>query len=563
MRFYSLFLLVLLWAGFQNSSAQALKTEKKEAWVVKRETPKEWEQLVYGARFMDRFLPMPSGTLSDKSWGDACVQPRYIDNGIEDDTRSYWGGNILKGEDGKYHLFVCGWPEDSPKGHMTWPNSTVYRAVGDKPYGPYVIADTIGRGHNPEAFRLKDGRYVLYAIGKCYIADDLNGKWVRKKLNFDLRGRKKVNLSNCTFSRREDGSFLMVSRTGRIWISRTGYPDFQFVDDGCIYPNVAGSGDFEDPVVWRDHIQYHLIVNDWRGRIAYYLRSKDGVNWVTDPGEAYTPGIAVHANGKKENWYKYERIKILQDNYGRAVQANFAVVGVAKDKDMGNDNHSSKNLCIPLNPGMLLTYLDTDPVTSNTKTIRVRISAEEDFDPQTEVDIKSLRFGASTEVNWGRGCKAISSQKEGKDLIVTFNAAGNGITSEEFAPKMIGKTKSGNLIYGYARLPSVNYNSPILSARKPIFTSSASGTDITVEVDNFGLAVSELATLSINVSAKGEKEQEIATAKLLPLKPYENANIKMSTSKVIEKGKNYVLEVKVRIGEQEHSIFRTKSELIK
>ena len=54
---------------------------------------------------------------------------------------------------------------------MTWPNSTVYRAVSDKPYGPYVIADTIGRGHNPEAFRLKDGRYVLYAIGKCYIAD--------------------------------------------------------------------------------------------------------------------------------------------------------------------------------------------------------------------------------------------------------------------------------------------------------------------------------------------------------------------------------------------------------
>ena len=148
-------------------------------------------------------------------------------------------------------------------------------------------------------------------------------------------------------------------------------------------------------------------------------------------------------------------------------------------------------------------------------------------------------------------------------MIVTFNAAGNGITSEEFAPKMIGKTKSGNLIYGYARLPWVNYNSPILSARKPIFTSSASGTDITVEVDNFGLAVSELATLSINVSAKGEKEQEIATAKLLPLKPYENANIKMSTSKVIEKGKNYVLEVKVRIGEQEYSIFRTKSELIK
>ena len=31
---------------------------------------------------------------------------------------SFWGGNILKGEDRKYHLFVCGWPEMASKGHM-------------------------------------------------------------------------------------------------------------------------------------------------------------------------------------------------------------------------------------------------------------------------------------------------------------------------------------------------------------------------------------------------------------------------------------------------------------
>ena len=34
--------------------------------------------------------------------------------------------------------------------------------------------------------------------------------------------------------------------------------------------------------------------------------------------EAYRPGIAVQQNGKVEDWYKFERMKVLQDKYGRA-----------------------------------------------------------------------------------------------------------------------------------------------------------------------------------------------------------------------------------------------------
>lgn len=83
--------------------------------VTERERPKEWDQLVNGARFMDRFLPMKGNKLSSDTWGTAGVRPRYVDNGIEDRIWSYWGGNIRKGEDGKYHLMVCGWLEASPK----------------------------------------------------------------------------------------------------------------------------------------------------------------------------------------------------------------------------------------------------------------------------------------------------------------------------------------------------------------------------------------------------------------------------------------------------------------
>lgn len=224
---------------------------------------------------------------------------------------------------------------------MFWPNSTVYHAVCDNSIGPFIIKDTIGPGHNPEAFRLKDGRVVVYVIDGYYLADDLNGPWARKKFDFDKRDRPIIEgLSNLTFAQREDGSYLMVCRGGGSWISETGLSPYNQISDKRAYPPVKG--EFEDPVIWRDHIQYHLIVNDWLGRIAFYQRSKDGINWVTDPGEAYLPGVSFHEDGKVEDWFKYERIKIFQDKYGRAIQANFAVIDTLKVEDLPNDNHSSK-----------------------------------------------------------------------------------------------------------------------------------------------------------------------------------------------------------------------------
>ena len=83
------------------------------AQVVERERPSEWSQLVEGARFMDRFLPMPKGETIEGIWGIDALQRRYVDNGIESPETSFWGGNILQTSDGKYHLYVCGWPEDS------------------------------------------------------------------------------------------------------------------------------------------------------------------------------------------------------------------------------------------------------------------------------------------------------------------------------------------------------------------------------------------------------------------------------------------------------------------
>jgi len=485
-----------------------------DAQITERERPAEWQHLVKGARFMDRFLPMPDGIQIKGIWGTDSVLNRYVDNGIELPGVSFWGGNILQDTDGKYHLFVCGWPEDSPKGHMFWSNSTVFHAVSDRLEGPFKIQNSVGKGHNPEAFRLKDGRVVVYVIDGYYIADGVDSKvWTYGKFSFDSRDRKIIEgLSNLTFARRQDDSYLMVCRGGGVWISKDGLSPYMQLTDKRVYPDVEGR--FEDPVVWRDELQYHLIVNDWLGRIAFYQRSKDGVHWVTEQGEAYVPGVSFHKDGAVEHWFKYERPKVFQDEKGRAVQMNFAVIDTIKWNDLPNDKHSSKNISIPLNKGMLLSVLNEEEITPSTRTIEVKIAAESGFNPQTDVDVKSLRFGSFTEVNFGRGCKPVKTKISGKDLIVVFKAKGSGITSDEFAPKMIGKDKKGNMLYGYARLPYVNYRPALLSARRPLFDKDKGG--LKVEIQNFGLSASE--PTEVEVICNGSSQRRIA---LKTLQPYE------------------------------------------
>jgi hypothetical protein len=435
--------------------------------ITERKRPEQWQDLTFGGRFMDRFLLIPvPGTLSSDTWGAENVLPRYLENGIEDMEWSYWGGNAMKGPDGRYHLFVCRWREDSKKGHMEWPRSIVVRAVSPHPMGPYVVQESIGKGHNPEIFQLQDGRYVIYVYKGYYLANSLEGSWEYAKFDFDPQGKPIIEgLSNLSFARRHDGSYLMVCRGGGIWISDTGISPYRQVSEGSVYPNVEGR--FEDPVLWRTHIQYHMVVNDWYGRIAYYLRSKDGIHWKVDPGEAYLPGIARYEDGTEERWFKYERMKVLQDELGRATQAHFAVIDTLKHEDMGKDRHSSKHICIPLTVGRQMEILNREVIDCCIDSIRILVKAEEGFDPYTDMDFSSLRFGAPEEVNFGFGSKLIHRQESGSDLILVFEGKGNGLSKDNFTAKLLGRDARGGLLFGYVRLPWVDYPDAPASIKVP------------------------------------------------------------------------------------------------
>ncbi|WP_242132558.1 glycoside hydrolase family protein [Aestuariivivens marinum] len=521
--------------------------------IKERERPKSWDSLTFGGKFMDRFLPMPvQGTLTYDTWGAKNVIPRYVDNGIEDSINSYWGGNALLGKDNKYHLFVCGWPENSPKGHMYWSKSTVFHTVSENSFGPYKIKDTVGPGHNPEIFQLKDGRYIVYVIDGHYISNSLNGPWKYKKFDFDKRDRKIIEgLSNLSFAKREDGSIIMVCRGGGIWFSKTGTSPYNQVTEKSVYPPVEG--EFEDPVIWKTNIQYHMIVNDWLGRIAYKLRSKDGVNWKIDPGEAYAPGISNYEDSTQEKWFKYERIKVLQDKYGRATQAHFAVIDTIKWNDLQNDNHSSKHIVIPLTKGKLATIINKNQITAKTKNITVKIEAEKDFNPHTDIDFKTLKFGAPEVVDFGKGSKLIKTEQSGDDIIITFEGKGNGLTDDNFAAKIIGKTIKGELLYAYCRLPSVNYIEPILSARMPKIALKIEGCDISVEIENFGQVNSKISDLKI-LYLKNNQEKVIGSGKIPKLKPFEKTTVVLKSKAILNKGETYNIKIVINSPEQKPTL---------
>lgn len=498
------------------------------AQVTERKRPDGWENLVNGGRFMDRFLPIPNlGGVSSNTWGAKCVIPRDTINGIEDRSWSYWGGNIRKLNDGKYHMFVCRWAEDSPKGHMQWPKSEVVHAISNNPFGPFKVVANVGKGHNPEWYITDDGKFIIYVINGFYISDSVNGPWEFKKFKFNTRDRKIIEgLSNLTFAKREDGSFIMICRGGGVWVSKDGYSEWNQITDSRVYPPVKGH--FEDPVIWKTDVQYHLIVNDWLGRIAWYLRSKDGVNWKTDAGEAYLPGITKYENGVNEDWFKYERLKVQQDELGRATHANFAVIDTLKHYDLANDNHNSKNIVIPLLVGKQLSIVNKKTINKKTKEISVKIKAEKDFNPNRDLDISSLRFGASEEVNFGRGSKAKKIIKKGDNAIIVFDGNNNGITDKNFVAKLLGKSKDGKLLFGYARLPEVKYIESVLSAKKPILSSN--GKNLSIKVDNFGQVKSRKSTIHIYQIKENEKI-EIGSAKIKPINAYESKTLSIKPNK--------------------------------
>ena len=107
----------------------------------------------------------------------------------------------------------------------------------------------------------------------------LGDEWEELPFELHMRDRTSRSQGPMAFEQREDGSFIMLTRHGDIYFSRNGISPYYRYTDERVYPALPGR--FEDPALWRTNVQYNMIMNDWQGRIAYHMRSKDGIHWRT------------------------------------------------------------------------------------------------------------------------------------------------------------------------------------------------------------------------------------------------------------------------------------------
>jgi alpha-L-fucosidase len=101
------------------------------------------------------------------------LEPVNEDNFFKTEGYYNWGASIIKGKDGKYHMFYARWEKDFTfLGWLT--HSEIAHAVSKTPYGPWKYKNTVlkGRGkgywdaitaHNPK-INFFEGRYYLYYI---------------------------------------------------------------------------------------------------------------------------------------------------------------------------------------------------------------------------------------------------------------------------------------------------------------------------------------------------------------------------------------------------------------
>jgi MYXO-CTERM domain-containing protein len=318
----------------------------------------------FAAEFITYFQPTPIvGQLDKTAWGTAAVGPRDTSNGLEDPTMSkwaYWDGKIIKGPDGKYHLFGSRW--DQAGGHAGYPNSVAIHAVSDAVLGPYVDQGICypdnqgGKGHNVTAIAMSDGRYGIVVSdtrpGDLFIASSLEGPWAfQGHIPIDSNGHTTTRLTdNMSIMQRPDGRYMIVPLGGFVMISDTGITGpYKVVTDNIFPQNVAGypSATREDPVVWFSGGQYHVLVDDYHDRKAMHLTSPDGITWkYKDLAYDPTTDMIRYTDGTVNHWYKLERVGVYMEN-GHVAYFTFAAIDVDKTLDLGNDKHGSKIIVVP------------------------------------------------------------------------------------------------------------------------------------------------------------------------------------------------------------------------
>jgi hypothetical protein len=322
----------------------------------------------------------------------AMMQPIPATAKFSDPDYYVWCGTMVRGDDGKCHLFYSRWPLQN--GFNAWvTHSEIAHAVGDTPLGPFkhknVVLPARGREfwdghctHNPTVLRSGKKFYLYYTgntgdrgaaqglnwvhrnnqrIGVA-VADSPDGPWQRfnQPLIEPTPGfYDALCCNNPSVTARPGGGYLMVYKA----VGDQGQPPFGGPVLHCVATRDSPTGPFkkhpkpifvkegvrfaaEDPFIWSDGQCYWAIVKDNEGHFT--KAGKSTALWQSEDGFAWRlakhPLVATTeikwADGRKQRMHSLERPQLFFNN-GRPTVLLFATTD-SKDRD------SSFNVRIPL-----------------------------------------------------------------------------------------------------------------------------------------------------------------------------------------------------------------------
>ena len=310
-----------------------------------------------------------------------------------------WGSSVIKGKDGKYHLFYAQMSKEI--GFRSWlTDGIISHAIADSPSGPYVHKEIVleGRGpgywdaytaHNPR-IKFFDGKYYLYYMSTntggrllsdeefnqarngvitnefralvrmnqrigVAVSESINGPWERLDQPIvEPSGPIAQITCNPALAKRPDGGYIMIVRGDKpnIEYANGKWPDHnELIRSQAIalsdsplgpwevQPKLAvGDLNSEDPAIWYDskRKRYYGVYHAF-GYMGM-ITSIDGINWEKAKHYKVLDKSLKKSDGTEINANRLERPFIYVED------------GVAKVLTVAvfENNKNSYSLFIPL-----------------------------------------------------------------------------------------------------------------------------------------------------------------------------------------------------------------------
>ena len=271
---------------------------------------------------------------------------------------SSWGGSVMRGDDGKYHMFAAEMTHNT--GIVVWmSNSQIRHAVSDDPTGTFVASDISSPvwGHEPTAARAPTGEYVVFFTAsfdsvpctgyecpngndgnsilyddedkclpdtQCYVFQDLMtymiyskdpaGPWSEPELvpTGDF-GSSDTNLAPIILS---DGSLIGLGRPPYMWRA-TAWNDTSTYTVEELADTVLG----EDPFLYIDPYDESILhglshAGGWDSRGGHVWSTDGGKTWKVHEDIASYGSLITYTDGTTGVLTRRERPHLIFDEEG-------------------------------------------------------------------------------------------------------------------------------------------------------------------------------------------------------------------------------------------------------